>query len=65
LQQKALSWLDLIPVEQNAVTRLFESCGLAAGSALQSQALLQLKNNYCDKKRCLECRFGHEILKQK
>jgi len=65
LQQKALGWLDQIPSEQNAVTRLFESCGLEARSALQSQAMLQLKANYCDKKRCLECRFGHELLKQK
>ncbi len=64
LQQKALIWLDQIPEEHNAVTRLFSSCGLEANSALQSQALLQLKAYYCDKKRCLECRFGHELLKR-
>jgi len=64
LQQKALIWLDQMPGEQNAVTRLFTSCGLDASSALQSQAMLQLKSAYCDKKRCLECRFGHELLKK-
>jgi hypothetical protein len=30
----------------------------------QTQALLQLKNNYCNEKRCLDCAIGCNILKR-
>ena len=32
---------------------------------LESQALIQLKREYCDKKDCLRCRFGYEYLKRR
>jgi hypothetical protein len=36
---------------------------LKARSAAQSQALIQLKRNYCDRKDCLRCRFGRYYLR--
>lgn len=63
LQQKAIDWLDQLKAENNSITRNFSKLGLKPSNAMQSQALLQLKNKYCDQKRCLECRIGHEILK--
>lgn len=63
LQQKATDWLEQIKTESNNVTRNFSKLGLKPFNAMQSQALLQLKNEYCDAKRCLECRIGHDILK--
>ena len=42
--------------------REFKSIGIVAENAMQSQALIQLKNNYCQRKRCLSCRFGHVLL---
>jgi len=65
LQDKALSWLSQIKPESNSVIRQFTSVGITAENALHTQALLQLKKKYCDKKQCLNCRFGHSLLKNK
>ena len=62
LQNKALSWLGQIKPESNTITREFKSMGITAENAMQTQAMIQLKNNYCTKKRCLSCRFGHILL---
>lgn len=62
LTEKAVNWLEQIKAENNVIIRNFNDRGIKAENAMQSQALLQLKNNYCDKKRCLECRIGHLLL---
>ena len=62
LQEKALEWSSQIKPEWNTIIREFRSIGIVAENAMQSQALIQLKNNYCLKKRCLSCRFGHLLL---
>lgn len=62
LQRSALDWLENIRPENNVIIRRFASLGILASSATQSQALLQLKANYCDNKKCLECRIGHYLL---
>jgi len=64
LQQKALTWLEQIKAENNHIVNRFKSIGIKPQNAMQSQALLQLKSNYCKNKRCLECRIGHRILKE-
>ncbi len=61
-RDKALRWLEELPPEKNSITRGFESRGVSHKSAFDSQALIQLKNNYCDHKRCLECTIGNTIL---
>ncbi|MCK9292195.1 MAG: DUF2851 family protein [Bacteroidales bacterium] len=61
----ALMLLENLPPEHNAVTRGYEKAGLSVTNALHSQALLHLKRNYCDKKRCLECRIGQILIKAK
>jgi hypothetical protein len=38
---------------------------LPVKTAGDSQALIQLKTKYCNKKDCLRCRFGYEYLKKK
>jgi len=63
LIQKAVNWLEQINSENNSITRQFSKIGIKPANAMQSQALIQLKNEYCSKKRCLECRIGHELLK--
>ncbi|MEZ4777567.1 MAG: DUF2851 family protein [Bacteroidia bacterium] len=50
--------------EDNRITRTFTSLGLKNPNALHSQGMIQLKKNYCDEKRCLECGIGHQVLKQ-
>jgi len=62
-RDKALEYLYEIAPEHNSVIQHFADAGLKAGSALQTQGLLQLKAEYCDKKRCLDCAIGHALLK--
>lgn len=51
-----------IASEKNSIVDKFNTLKKVSTSALQSQALLQLKNNYCDKNKCLQCAIGSEIL---
>ncbi|MGB0949848.1 MAG: DUF2851 family protein, partial [Marinirhabdus sp.] len=54
-----------IKKEANTTIKKFGALGLTAQNAMQSQALLQLKNNYCDKNRCLQCAVGNGLLNAK
>ncbi len=63
LQEKALQLLEAVPAEKNNITTMWAENGWKAASAAQSQALIQLYNNYCGSKRCLECTVGLNILK--
>lgn len=56
--EQIIQWIDAFPPERNSITKGFSRLGLSMGSALDSQALLQLKKFYCDKKRCLRCSVG-------
>lgn len=62
-KDKALRLLEELKPEKNKIIKGWSSLGIAADSAYETQALLQLKNEYCDKKRCLECSIGGAILK--
>jgi|TARA_A100001011_G_scaffold159937_1_gene168307 hypothetical protein len=57
-----IPWAASIKAESNSTTKAFSSLGLQATSALDSQALLQLKNQYCNEKKCLSCSFGHGFI---
>lgn len=61
---RALDFLSEIKLEQNHITRVWKDLGLAVHSAADSQALIELRNRYCDRKDCLRCSFGWEYLKQ-
>lgn len=54
-----------IPSERNAIVEKFNSLKPISKNAYQSQALLQLKSEYCDKGRCLQCAIGNSIIAQK
>ncbi len=64
LKQKAIQWLQQLPKEKNSVTKNWEEAGIQHQTAFDSQALLYLKKNYCNKKRCLNCAIGNSILKR-
>lgn len=63
LQEHALNLLETLSPERNAVIERWQAHGMKAASAYQSQALLQLKSKYCDRRRCLECAIGSALLK--
>lgn len=65
LCERATRFLEALKAENNHVTRLWSGAGLPVFTAADSQALLQLQKEYCDKKDCLRCRFGYEYLKNK
>ena len=64
LINRASQFLEEIQAENNYITRMWEECGLTAEHAGDSQALIQLKKNYCDPKKCLFCRIGYEYFKK-
>lgn len=65
LCERALAFLDELKAENNHIVRMWRECGLKVTTAGDSQALIQLKNEYCDKRDCLRCRFGYEYLKRR
>ena len=61
----AFDLLRSMAPERNAKIRAWADCGLPAPDALRSQALLHLRDEYCDKGKCLQCRFGHHLLRSR
>ena len=62
-KDRAFAFLEQLKPEPNNITEGWQRLGLEPKSAYNSQALIQLKNKYCDKKRCLECSIGNAIVK--
>lgn len=64
LCDRAFEFLEQLKAEDNHIVRMWKECGLVVGNAGDSQALIQLKKEYCDKKECLRCRIGYQYLRQ-
>lgn len=64
LAEKAIAIMDYLPAENNNITRQWSSLGFTAKDAARSQALIHLKKEYCDKNKCIYCRFGHHLLRK-
>ncbi len=62
---RALRFLDQIPGESNSIIKKWKEMGMNTHTAFNTQALLQLQNNYCNKKRCLQCSIGNNLLNRK
>jgi hypothetical protein len=63
-KDQAVNLLEGLPPEDNVIIRRWRHVGIQPASAAESQALLQLYNNYCVNRQCLECRIGYSILKR-
>lgn len=61
--ERALLFLEGIPGEHNAITGAWEELQLPVKTAYSTQALLQLKNEYCNQKKCLSCNIGNYLIK--
>ncbi|MEP6713244.1 MAG: DUF2851 family protein [Ferruginibacter sp.] len=62
-KNKALQWMEKITAEKNSITKGFQALGVENKTAFDSQALIQLKNEYCNHWYCLQCAIGNKILK--
>ena len=62
-KEKALRWLEQTGDEKNNITGSFKLIGILSNHAYDSQSLIQLKNEYCDKRRCLECAVGNSLVR--
>lgn len=60
---RAFDILLTLKPEKNKITDAWHHIGFSNSNAFESQALIALKQNYCDQKRCLECKIGYKILK--
>lgn len=60
--ERALSFLEQMAPEENTVIAEWRSAGVEADSAFETQGFLQLRNAYCKKRRCLECRIGVKLI---
>lgn len=63
-KEKALNWLIEVAPEANSITRSFARLGIVSKNAFDTQSLLELKEAYCNKRRCLDCAVGNAILKR-
>jgi len=57
------SIIEQIKPEKNSIISKFNNCNIKSENAFKTQALLQLKNEYCNKQLCLQCEIGKELLK--
>jgi hypothetical protein len=63
-QQKAVEWMSQLPAEKNSVMTKFRRIGVTSRNASDSQSLIELKSQYCDHKRCLDCAIANAVLKK-
>ena len=61
---KAIELLENIPPERNSLVTPFTDAGVKVSNACDTQALIQLRREYCEKKKCLYCRIGFYLIKQ-
>jgi hypothetical protein len=64
-QDRALIFLEALKPEKNSIIAKWTEYGIEARNAFESQALLQLRNEYCNKKRCTECTIGNRVIANK
>jgi Protein of unknown function (DUF2851) len=60
--KKAVSWLEQMPTEQNQLMQGWKRIGVSVKKAAGSQALTELKKQFCDHRKCLECEIGKQLL---
>ena len=63
--ERAYILLEKIAPEQNSIIEKWKLLGMNVKSAYDTQALLELKKQYCDEKKCLQCGIGYRLLSKK
>jgi len=64
LVNKSLNLLENTKAENNSIIKNWTELGVKSANAMQTQSLIELKNNYCSQKKCLTCSIGNTLLQQ-
>ena len=64
ISEDLIRLMQNVAPESNTIIQKFSSFGVKSKNAFDSQSLLQLKNEYCNKSKCLDCAIGIELLKK-
>ncbi len=62
--EEIINLIESIKPEKNSIINIFSKINLVAENALDSQAIIQLNENYCRQNKCLQCEIAHNILKK-
>ena len=62
IDDRAINLLESLRPERNNIVTTFTAAGIKCPDALTSQALIQLRRNYCEARKCLYCAIGHKLL---
>jgi hypothetical protein len=60
---RAVQILHDVTGEENMITRKWTSFGLKPKNAFDSQALIELYNNFCLRRKCLDCSIGASLIR--
>ncbi|HET9056809.1 MAG TPA: DUF2851 family protein [Chitinophagaceae bacterium] len=63
-KDRAVRWMEEIKAEENLITKKWSEMDVANKTAFDSQSLIELRNRYCLKRKCLDCVIGHTLLKK-
>ena len=63
MTEQAINLLENLKPEKNAIIDGFRFAGIDCDNALTSQALIQLKREYCEARKCIYCKIGHNLLR--
>lgn len=64
-ETRAFDLLHGMKAESNSIVAMFQHAGVACNDAFTSQALIELRKEYCETRKCLYCRIGHRMLSKK
>lgn len=64
IKERALYFLENLNAEKNSIVTKLKLLGFPAKTAADSQALLEMRNNYCANKKCLSCSIGIKLLEK-
>ncbi|MDL2241977.1 DUF2851 family protein [Bacteroidales bacterium OttesenSCG-928-L03] len=62
IRERAIRLLEFLPVEENRIVSDFVEAGMPCRNAYDSQAVIQLRREYCEKKKCIYCRIGFKMM---
>ena len=64
VSETIITLLKEVASEKNVIIQKFAGFGVKSKNAFETQSLLQLKNEYCNHSKCLQCAIGIQLLKQ-